>query len=294
MRLASDAVELVVVPAVGGRVVSLRDVRRRREWLLQGSPPDAEQLAAWSAEEAVFSGPESFGWDECLPTVSVCEDPFDASALPLRDHGDQWGREADLVTDPGRGTVETTWSESRSRYRFRRLSLGDERTVLAEYALTSLAQAPLAHPLVAACRPRTRARLVPRPARVSRARCSGSIGIDLPASAAWPDAGLADGREMSLACVRTGAGWAAKLYAEPPDEIRAVAPNGDRLDLDWDRGFATSLGGWPADGPSVEQVALEPTMPGHDALEGAMADGVERTLGPGERVEWWVRLRLSG
>ena len=300
LRLASDAVELVVVPAVGGRVISLHDRRRRREWLLQGPPPDAAQVAAWSAEGAIFSGPESFGWDECLPTVSVCDDPVAASSPPLRDHGDQWGR-ATQVNLEERGTIETTWHQSRWPYRFsRRISIEDARTVLAEYTLASLAEEALpflwSQHAVLALEPGS---CIDLP-EADEASCSGSIGIDLPASVGWPNASLGDGSEVNLACVRIGTGWAAKLYAEPPGEIRAVAPNGDRLDFDWDRGFAPSLGvwlaygGWPADGPPVEQVALEPTTSGHDALEGAMADGVERRLGPGERVEWWVRLRLSG
>ena len=37
---------------------------------------------AWSAGDVVFGGRESFGWDECLPTVAPCPDPLDPSAAP--------------------------------------------------------------------------------------------------------------------------------------------------------------------------------------------------------------------
>ena len=39
IRLSTDAVELEVVGEVGARIVSLRDKRRDREWLVQGDPP---------------------------------------------------------------------------------------------------------------------------------------------------------------------------------------------------------------------------------------------------------------
>ena len=103
VRLATPAVEVEVVSEIGARVVSLRDLRRGREWLLGGEPPSEAEGMGWSEEGVVFSGRESFGWDECLPTVSVCADPLDPHAPPLRDHGDQWGRGAYLSVDHERG-----------------------------------------------------------------------------------------------------------------------------------------------------------------------------------------------
>ena len=90
---------LEVVAEVGARVVSLRDLARDREWLLQNTPPTEAEGMAWSSEGVVFGGRESFGWDECLPTVAPCPDPLDPAAAPLRDHGDQWGRGAYLAVD---------------------------------------------------------------------------------------------------------------------------------------------------------------------------------------------------
>ena len=99
VRLATDALELEVVGEVGARVVSLRDKVRAREWLAQGEPPAELEQMAWAEESVAFWGRESFGWDECLPTVSVCPDPHDPDGPPLRDHGDQWGRGAYMSVD---------------------------------------------------------------------------------------------------------------------------------------------------------------------------------------------------
>ena len=134
---------------------------------------------------------------------------------------------------------------------------------------------------------------------VTRVGRTSQLGIDLPEDTAWPQATTADGRAVDLSRVHTGLGWAAKLYAVAPEPVTAVAPDGARLTIDWDREFAPVLGiwlaygGWPADGQPCEQVALEPTTSAHDDLEAARADGRERVLAPGAQVAWWVRLRLS-
>ena len=73
--LATEAVALEVVSEVGARVVSLRDKRRDREWLVQGKKPRELEQLDWAEEQAVFAGRESFGWDECLPTTAPCADP---------------------------------------------------------------------------------------------------------------------------------------------------------------------------------------------------------------------------
>lgn len=172
--------------------------------------------------------------------------------------------------------------------------------VLAEYELTSLADQPLPilwsqHP-VFRLEPGTRLEL-PGVTEVVR---TSQAGIDLPPRSSWPLAAPFSGGSLDLSLVHSGLGWSAKLYAEtPPGPVCAVAPDGARLTIDWDRGFAPALGiwlsygGWPSGGPPVEQIALEPTTSGHDDLAAAQADGQHRVLPPRERLAWWVRLGVD-
>lgn len=297
--ISTDAVELEVVSEIGARVVSLRDKRRGREWLLQGAKPRDLDHMDWAEEDAVFARAESFGWDECLPTTAVCPDPLDAG-LELRDHGDQWGRGAYLRLDHEHGAVEHTWAASRWSYRLhRRLSFVDPETVSAEYVLESLADEPLPmhwaqHPVIAT----EPGSYIDLPG-VDGVRRSWQQGIDLPPAPAWPKTAMADGHERDLACVRRGEGWAAVLYAEPREGARVVAPDGARLDLEWDQDFAPALrvwlscGGWPPDQEPSEQIALEPCTSMHDDLVSAMAAGEHRVLPRGGELRWWARLRLS-
>ncbi|MFV2062514.1 MAG: hypothetical protein ACC726_03250 [Chloroflexota bacterium] len=307
MRLSSDAVSVLLVPDVGARIVSLRDRRTGREWLTTGAPPSAGELAGWAAEDAAFDGRASFGWDECLPTVGVCADPLDGGAEPLRDHGEQWGRKAPSSLDQSAAAIHTVWPASRWDYVFsRRLSLRDATTLLVEYRLdnTSSVAMPLLWSLHPCLRlePGSRIELP----SVDTVMVTAASGIDLQAGlASWPHADLvttssdADVPVVDLSRVRSGEGWATKLYAEAPTAVRAVTPDGASLSIDWDRAFAPSLGiwlaygGWPVEGAPVEQLALEPTTSGHDDLAGALRDGAECVLQPGASLDWWVSIQLD-
>jgi hypothetical protein len=291
---------VLVVPGLGGRVISLRDRRCGREWLMQGPPPSPELAADWTSESVVFSGPESFGWDECLPTVAPCPDALDPEAPPLRDHGDQWGRRAAAFLDSETGELATAWAGPRWGYDLsRRLSLEDEVTVLARYHLHNPTAGALPilwsqHPVL---------RLEPGSyldlPEVHSAVCTSAIGIELAEEVAWPRASLPDGGEVDLACVKIATGWAAKLYAHAPEPIRAVTLDGASLELDWDRSFAPvlgvwlSYGGWPPGAEPYEQVALEPTTSTDDHLAGALTHERQAIVEAGDTREWWVRMRLS-
>jgi galactose mutarotase-like enzyme len=298
--ISTEAVELEVVSEVGARVVSLRDKRRDRQWLVQGEPPAELEQMAWAEDRVTFDGRSSFGWDECLPTTSVCADPLDPDGPDLRDHGDQWGRGAYLRLDHEHGAVEHSWSVPCWDYRMhRRLSFADEEAVLAEYMVESHSDEPLPmtwaqHPVLAV----EPGSYIDLPT-VSRARRSWQHGIDLPDEPGWPKATTNDGQELDLGCVGTEAGWAAVLYADAREGARVVTPDGARLDFEWDRDFAPALrvwlayGGWPPGEEAAEQIALEPCTSEHDHLAGALEAGQERVLPPRGELRWWVRLRLS-
>jgi len=300
VKLSTDAVSIEVVSEVGARVVSLRDLHRGREWLASGEPPAESEQMAWAEERALFGGRESFGWDECLPTTSVCADPLSPEALDLRDHGDQWGRGAYLALDMERGAVEHTWSAPRWDYRLsRRLSFEDERTVLAEYALVSLAGEPLPIHWAQHAVLRLEEGAVFDLPGVQRVTRSFHLGIDLPEKLEWPVATTTSGRSVDLSRIQPEAGWVAVVYAQPTEGVRAVAPDGARLDIDWDRDFAPALrvwlghGGWPLGGPPNVQVALEPVTSADDDLASAIENGRAHMLAPAGESRWWARLRLS-
>ena len=300
VRLADSAVALVVVPDLGGRVVSLRDERSGREWLRQGMLPGPEEARTWSQEDAVFSGRESFGWDECLPTVAPCDDPLDAAGPQLRDHGDVWGRPAAVGTEADAITI--TWTPPRWAYRFtRRISLEAGGTCRADYELISLMDRPAPvlwsmHPTLA-LEPGSRIEL-PGEERVRLTWTTGSpLNADDPIG--WPLASAPDGSVVDLGRVRGGDASAVKCYASRAGLGRVRATDGDVLGFTWDRALIGALGvwldggGWPVGGPPVEQVALEPTSSPDDHLADAIAHDRSWTLPPAGALRWWVRLTTT-
>jgi hypothetical protein len=295
VELENAFVHLVAVPKAGARVVSLVDRRTGREWLVQGELPGNEAAArAWAAEDAVFGGAEAFGWDECLPTVAPCADPLDPAASPLRDHGDQWGRPADVeVVDGG---LRATWAHPRWPYVLRRTISLDGPAVIAEYELEVRGDRPLPflwsmHALIALDPGAT---LLVEPAGTARLTHHAGLGIAAgTASLNWPGPSLDVIRGIET-------GQAAKLYldAAPLTTVAARTLDGAELRFTWDRALAPTLGiwfsygGWPADGARCQQVALEPTTSPDDDLASAIAAGRPMVVAPGAPRRWTVRMEL--
>ena len=188
--LENDAVRLACEPEVGARITSLVDRRTGREWLVPGTLPGT--AAAWAAEGAVFGGAEAFGWDECLPTVAPCPDPADAMAPALRDHGEQWGRPADVEATDDR--LVATWTRSRWPLRFRRAITLEGAAVACEYELEAGGDRalPILWSMHALLSLEPGSAIVVEPG--GPARLTHHVGFGIPPgleSLAWPDGGAA-------------------------------------------------------------------------------------------------------
>jgi hypothetical protein len=292
--LENDAVRLVCEPDVGARITSLVDRRNGREWLVSGTLPGT--AAAWAAEGAVFGGAEAFGWDECLPTVAPSLDPTAAKAPALRDHGDQWGRPADVEGTDDR--LVATWTTSRWPLRFGRAITLAGAAVVCQYELEAggANALPILWSMHALLALEPGSRIVLEPG--GEARVTHQEGFPLAPgleTVAWP------GGATALDVVRgVGARRAAKLYldARSLTRVAARATDGSELQFAWDRAFAPTLGiwldygGWPP-GESRHQVAIEPTTSADDDLASAVAEGRARILEPGTPHRWKVRLELA-
>lgn len=89
VRLHSDAIELEVLPACGGRIVSLRDRRSGREALWSSATRPHRPHPPGTGFDDVFAG----GWDELVPNDA----PTERDGRRLPDHGDLWTAALDVV-----------------------------------------------------------------------------------------------------------------------------------------------------------------------------------------------------
>lgn len=302
VSLHNDSLELIALPAVGGRISNLRLRRRGREWLwhnpvLQFTPPPSDPPGSPTIYVEQF---DSGGWDECFPTVGACYLPGSKTQW-LPDHGELWHAawRHDLLSGKGVSTWRSV-AECRSvpAVFTRRVELTDQSeqgsgAVTFHYAVRSVGTEPFpflwsAHPLLTA-QAGTRVEL-PGVTRVKVASLLGRNDLTIDSEIPWPIEGT------DFYVMPPGEGWAAKLFAPSPAEGRAVITDplrGESLELQWDGadipwiGVWLNPGGFGPEGSPHYTLAVEPCLAAPDALDRAVSDWrVAPILRPGEERSW--------
>jgi hypothetical protein len=90
ITLDNGAVRAVVLPEIGGKMISLMRVASGREFLLL-PPLHAPHPYPRPLYGDLFEKHGTNGFDECLPTIAPCKYPGNGPAGdPLPDHGELW------------------------------------------------------------------------------------------------------------------------------------------------------------------------------------------------------------
>jgi galactose mutarotase-like enzyme len=308
--LTNDAMEVIVLPELGGKILSLKSRATARNWLWQNPflrlhrpPPDVSSY-----------GPYDFGgWDEVFPTVDPCRVLNSAwSARPLTDHGELWCRpwrilETKCARD-GSGTLVMGVDDPNLPCCFERtLTLStDDSLLTADYKLENRSEAPMpfiwaAHPLLA-IEPGDSVHL----STGTRMTSTASVNLKFSPncdSFAWPLATLADGKQIDFSYIPAAdAGYAAKLFAQirAPGSIEVEhAKSTERLKLAFDPAITPYVGMWMnfaawsgADTPPYFNVGIEPTSCNSDNLERAFLGGQASMLRPGQTRRWKLSVQL--
>jgi galactose mutarotase-like enzyme len=291
--LSNEQLRIEIIPALGGKLSSLRAMRNDSE-LLQ------EPLAPYSprTSRTLFQDADASGFDECLPSVSACTVASAAGRISIPDHGEFWRIPHRVRRTREEVTVEATGSVL--PLRFERRFRMDKNRLRIDYTLTNIARHRVdyvwsAHPLFAV-EEGDRIDLPPSAQSIlvegSAAHRLGPPGSIHP----WP---LADTRSgvVDLSIVgKASDGIADKVYASAPREGWCALER-TRLNLRIQIRFQPEVipflglwlcyGGWPAGRTTTQYcVALEPcTAPG-DSLSAAINDGFAKSLEPGAQDKW--------
>jgi galactose mutarotase-like enzyme len=308
LALSNDALRIVVVPDVGGKVTSLISPRTGREWLwtnsqipLRRPPQDATD----------FSRFDSGGWDEIFPTVNPCRLPDTPwGNRELTDHGELWSRLWQIAAAERTATTASltlTLADPALPFRFTRtLALSsDSLTLVANYELTNTSDAPLpylwaAHPLLA-IQPGDELHL-PQGTRVSS---TGILGQEVDPAAlpfAWPHLPLTSGDTLDLSTIPAPtANFAAKLFAENVSSgaVAITDPTtNESLTLTFDPAAIPHVAlwlnyhAWSGASPSPYfNLGLEPTTTPADTL--ALAEQTAHQLAPHATTTWQLNLTLT-
>src|SRR5258705_1471060 len=271
--LSNQEVELAVVPELGARLISLKDLRTGREWLWH--PAGGRKLFRNGPHDNFENSP-LVGLDECLPTIAPCS--WQGRDLP--DHGEVWAAAWTLDSEAWeRGVLRTSVSLNVSPFDFERTIELQENEGRLGYQLHNRAAAQelylwAMHPLL---------------------RLQIGDQLELPSStrallngAAWVDAVNSTGPK----------GDCEKVFASLVSEGLAAINNpetGDRLEFEWDPAQNNTLGLWLNRGGwhGHHHFALEPANGEPDVLTAA---GPRQRCGAGPAhgsVAWQVCIQVG-
>lgn len=271
--LRNDCVELALVPALGARIISLRDVRTGREWLWH--PPAGLKLFANHPDDDFSISPLA-GVDECLPTIDRCV--WHDRHLP--DHGEVWAVPWQL--DEAAWTAGKLVTRVRlgiSPFEFERTLAINENEVILNYQLENLAGVEehflwALHPLI---------------------RVKEGDHLELPESTLRR---FSAGNWKQPLASMVPINHSLKAFARPLAEGRVVIRNGDirdRLEFSWETDHNDTLGLWLTRGGwhGHHHFAIEPTNAAGDSLAAVVAQNQGRSVPPHGRATWSVSLRVG-
>jgi len=272
-HLSNEEVELAVVPELGAKLISLKDLRTGREWMWH--PPGGLKLFRNRASDDFSCSPLA-GMDECLPTISACS----WQGVELPDHGEVWS--APWQVDAGaweNGMLKTSIRLKLFPFEFQRTIELVENEIQISYRLNNHSAEKkhflwAVHPLL---------------------RLQAGDRLELPAStralldgAVWLDA-------VDAAVPEQGH---AKIFAAPVSEGWSAVTNqnsGDRLEFNWNPGENNTLGLWLTRGGwhGHHHFALEPMNADTDALPLAVERNRCGEVAGSSSSSWQIRIRIG-
>jgi galactose mutarotase-like enzyme len=301
LRLANDVLELRVIPELGGKIASLRDLHTGREWLwTSGELSYARHPYGTSYVAKADTG----GWDECFPTVAACQDP--RTGLWWPDHGELWSQSWEYRPEHDPDAI-SFYAEARGvqkPYLFSRtlrLHHGEAALEL-RYRVVNAGDEPLeyiwsAHPLFA-LEPGMRLKF-PSSARFHLYYKPDSTVLYEAEPWSWP----LEVNGFSLETLPDADTKAAfKIWSEPLSEGWAELQARDgKVRFEFDPaeipqiGLWLNLGGWSGTGGRPHyNLALEPCIGAQDSLfEAVQKYRLYRTLEPGAAASWNLTVRLN-
>jgi hypothetical protein len=271
--LRNGGLEIAVVPELGAKIISLRNLQTGREWMWH---PEGGLKLFRNRLGDDFSLSPLVGADECLPTVAPCS----VQGRELPDHGEVWSAPWKVDRQAWeKGVLRTSLELPISPFEFertvelrdRQVRLGywlKNRSLVAERYLWAL------HPLLSV-QPGDRLRM---PA-TTRALLNGEAWLDSVDSVV-PDGGC------------------SKVFAGPVVEGAAGVynhQNGNGLSLEWNAAENDTLGLWLTRGGwhGHHHLAVEPTNGAPDRLAVAAKQRRCGTVPASGSKSWSVTLRVE-
>jgi len=308
VEVNTGALSLRLIPALGGKISSLRDGRSGREWLWRHPRMPYQRVPHGSSYVQMA---DTGGWDECFPSISACAYPSPPWAgAPVQDHGELWSQPASLASGETGDSValKTSWQGVVLPYTFERTitAAADSARLRFEYSVTNNADAPLdfiwsAHPLIA-IEPGMRL-LLPPEARFNCLTFAPDRPPELERGARFPLTVQASAGAIELSSLPDPAARVAlKLWSDPCESGWATlrAPDGE-FRMRWDPARLPQVAVWMNlgalafdGGAPYYNMGLEPCIGAQDSLAEAVAIyNLFERLPPRASRAWWLEVELA-
>lgn len=301
-KLENASLQVVVVPEMGAKIVSLLDKRNQVEWLV-GPGERPFEPAPYGA---VFTDQDMSGWDEMFPTINACPYPDSDSdeTILLPDHGEVWAIpwQRSVTDKPALSFVvegrALTYELSRQ------IEFESESMLRFTYRVTNRSDAPIsalwaAHPQFTTG---SNARII-LPPDISKVYnvMPEEFGWGPPETLVeWPEAIRDDGKTIQLDEVGPlERNQAKKFYVPPNTQAFWVTvlrePSEDWISLSWDPDEIPYLGIWIDEGYIGDHsvIAPEPATGFYDSLTLAVEKGRHMVIEPGKCVSWSLLVRFG-
>lgn len=296
-QLENEAISTIVVPDLGGKIVSIYDKRYEQEWL---SKPTRQPKRRKYAD--TFTDYEVCGWDEMFPTIDACTYPLNET-IDLPDHGEVWSIAWEVIEKSDNSLLLGVQGQCFAYQLQRRLTLQDD-TITLQYHLTNTSQSSIiylwaAHPLFVG---NTDTRIVlPDTVKsliniIQDHPIWGDAGKEVDWNIAQADSNL----RYDISRVTTpDSGTYRKFYMPPEQRIDHMRleqiDKKCALQLNWDSNVLPYFGIWVDEGLHTRQttIAPEPSNGFYDSLTRAHENKSVLPLGANDSQTWELKISLS-
>ncbi|MGG6309427.1 hypothetical protein [Paenibacillus macerans] len=287
-----------VIPELGSKMISLRNLATGREWLWRSGKP----LGNGGYGSSFAAGDES-GWDEMFPAINAGaypEGPWQGQPVP--DHGEVWS----MPWEHGVTDRALTCRVEGQRFPYlleKTYSFVTAGTLRIDYAVANRSEAPFsflwaAHPLLRAREGMT-LHVAGDPAEIEVSYSEGGRLGQFGDKQPWPLAQTADGVTVDLSIVEPNVGRFAEKYYFT-GQLRAGfaglrdPETGEALTFAYPVDRVPYLAVWANYGGfgGNYHLALEPATGRMDDLAHAVRQGEAAVVPPGGMYRWHLEVNM--
>lgn len=295
--LESASMRVIVIPELGGKIVSLEWKPTGKEWLVDSGERSLGKVDYASS----FETADVSGWDECFPTIVACEYPLDGAykGRLMPDHGGIWSIPWEAEVRDGRLVCKVQGRELPYEMS-RTMKLRDDNTLQMQYSVTNRGDEALsvfwcAHPLFAVTE-QTRILL---PEANKKVICvDGGKSLESGRIYDWREGYVSFHQRLDRIGPVTAID-SRKFYIEGPLAQGWTglyeSDSNEFIKLEWSPEELPYLGIWINEGKVTEKAicALEPCNGYYDSLSVAASQDKLIRIAPGTVTSWDLVVRLG-